>query len=96
MQDNPKLVWSPTYQYLKDKIHEKKQLYLLISPFIKLEALKSLVEICDDISNLKIVVRWSGKDILSQVTDIEIYPYLKDKAIPLYINPSVHAYSAPP
>lgn len=75
---------------MEEQIQLKKQLRLLIAPFIKLDALKNLVEICEDISNLKFIVRWAGQDIISRVSDLEIYPYLKEKRVPLYINPSIH------
>jgi len=84
------LIWSPIYTFLQEQIQQKGQLRLLIAPFARLDALKTLVEMCDDISHLKLIVRWSGKDIISGITDLDIYPYLKEKRIPLYFNPSIH------
>jgi hypothetical protein len=84
------LVWSPICTFLQEKIQLKGKLRLIIAPFARLDALKTLVEICEDTSNLKLVLRWSGKDIISGITDLDIYPYLKEKRIPLYFNPSIH------
>ena len=75
------LVWSPICTFLQKQIQQKRQLRLLIAPYARLDALKALVEMCEDTSHLKLVVRWSGKDIISGVTDLEIYPYLKEKRI---------------
>ena len=84
------LVWNPVYNFLKEQIGFKRQLRLVIVPFVKIDALKQILEICEDISHLKIIVRWSGQDIINRVSDLEIYPYLKEKRVPLYINPSIH------
>ena len=84
------IVWNPVYNFLKEQIGFKRQLRLVIVPFVKIDALKQILEICEDISHLKIIVRWSGQDIINRVSDLEIYPYLKEKRVPLYINPSIH------
>ena len=90
LEGENKLVWSPIHKFLKEQIETKTQLRLLISPFIKIDALKSLVEMCEDISHLKVITRWAGSDILSHVADLDIYEYLTTKRIPLYLNPSIH------
>ena len=85
-----KLVWNPIIKFLDEQIKLKRQLCLIIVPFIKIASLKHLLENCDDISTLRIIVRWSGQDIINRVTDLEIYPYLENKRVPLYINPNIH------
>jgi hypothetical protein len=84
------LVWTPTYDYVAQKIREKKRLELVIAPYIKREALKQLLDECEDVSNLKVIVRWNPQDIIVGVSDIEIYEDLKAKSIPLYRHSSIH------
>jgi len=90
MENSKQLIWSPIHEYIKKQIHERNELRLLIAPFVKLTALQELLKNCGDVSNLKVIVRWSGRDILNQVSDLEVYPYLSKKRIPLYIHPSIH------
>tara|TARA_Y100000588_G_scaffold107970_1_gene118307 strand:- start:9852 stop:10826 length:975 start_codon:yes stop_codon:yes gene_type:complete len=84
------LVWTPTYDYVAQKIRENKRLELIIAPYIKREALKQLLDECEDLSNLKVIVRWDAQDIIAGVSDIEIYEDLRAKGIPLYRHPSIH------
>ena len=84
------LVWTPTYDYVAQKIREKKRLELVIAPYIKRDALKQLLDECEDVSNLKVIVRWDPQDIIVGVSDIEIYEDLKAKGIPLYRHSSIH------
>ena len=84
------LVWSPTVDFVRQTIAEEKQLLLIVAPFIKLDALTNLVDACDDISQLQVVVRWQATDLVSGVSDVEIYPYLRDKGIPLFRHSSIH------
>ncbi len=84
------LHWTPISKALREQIASSDNLVLAIAPFIHLEALKELVK--DGIfgKELKIVTRWTAHDIISGVSDIYIYPFLKSKNIPLYINDSIH------
>lgn len=84
------LVWTPTYEYVSQKIREKKKLQFIIAPFIKREALKQLLDQCEDTSQLKVIVRWDKADIVNQVSDLEIYNDLKNHGIPLYRHSSIH------
>ncbi|MBL09233.1 MAG: hypothetical protein CL402_01735 [Acidiferrobacteraceae bacterium] len=84
------LVWTPTYQYVAEKIREKKQLRFIIAPFIKRDALNELLNQCEDTSQLEVIVRWNKADIVNQVSDLEIYEDLKNRGIPLYQHSSIH------
>ena len=90
MGNDNHLVWTPTYDYVAQKIRENKRLELIIAPYIKREALKQLLDECEDLSNLKVIVRWDAQDIIAGVSDIEIYEDLRAKGIPLYRHPSIH------
>ena len=61
------LVWSPTVDFVRQTIANEGQLRLIIAPFIKLEALMTLVDACEDISPLQVVVRWQPGDLVSGV-----------------------------
>ena len=64
------------------------QVLFIFSPYIKLETLKALI---DGQENVKAVfVRWETKDLILGSSDLEIYPYLKDKGITLYRNSRLH------
>ncbi len=53
-----------------------------------METLKALL---DGQSNVKAVfVRWETKDLILGSSDLEIYPYLKEKGITLYRNSRLH------
>jgi hypothetical protein len=84
------LVWTPTYEYVAQRIREKKKLQFIIAPFIKREALKQILDQCEDTSQLKVIVRWDKTDIVNQVSDLEIYKDLKNQGIPLYRHSSIH------
>ncbi|RYX87832.1 hypothetical protein EON73_00355 [bacterium] len=57
-------------------------------PYIKLESLKSLIKNHQSIKS--IVVRWEPRDLIAGSSDLEIYPYVKEKGITLYRNPRIH------
>ena len=61
---------------------------LIFCPYIKINTLKGLFE---DKNNIKSVyVRWEPKDLIGGSSDIEIYPFLKERGIPLFRNPRIH------
>lgn len=76
---------------LQPKLSEyisKSQALFIFSPYIKLATLKALV---DGQENVKAVfVRWETKDLILGSSDLEIYPYLKEKGITLYRNSRLH------
>ena len=92
MPENAKssLIWSPTYSYLQEALECNHKLLVAISPFITLDGLKYIVDNVNDTSDLQIVARWHGQDLLSGASDIGIYPFLKDAGIPLFIHPTIH------
>lgn len=61
---------------------------LIFCPYIKINTLKSLFE---DKNNIKSVyVRWEPKDLISGSSDLEIYPFLKEREIHLFRNSRIH------
>jgi len=90
MKNSSHLIWNPVHTYIEERICENQQVRFLISPFIKLAALKRLIELCDDLSQLKVVARWDKSDLISGASDLDIYPFLKELKIPLFIHPHIH------
>ena len=88
--EHSNLSWSPLYPFLEDEILKKDNLILIISPFIKLQPLKRILSSVKYSRGLKIIVRWAEEDIIYGSTDIEIYPFLKEKGLQLYINRKIH------
>ncbi|WP_299708413.1 hypothetical protein [uncultured Pontibacter sp.] len=63
------------------------KLYIYV-PYIKLKPLK---EILAETKNVElIIVRWEPKDLLSGASDLEVYPFLKERGITLYRNKRLH------
>lgn len=72
---------------LSEYISHSQNLFIF-SAYIKLETLKALI---DEQENVRaIFVRWETKDLILGASDLEIYPYLKEKKITLYRNPRLH------
>lgn len=84
------LIWGPVYRPLQAHMLGGDRLLLLISPFISLDALKILLQYTQAHSDIKVVTRWRPEDLLSGVSDIAIYPYLRERRIPLYIHHDIH------
>ncbi|MDB4460849.1 hypothetical protein N9047_01505 [bacterium] len=81
------LCWTPLEHRL---IETGSRLIFLISPFIQKQALKKIIHGIDDCRALQVITRWNESDIVSGVSDLEIFPYLKELGIPLYINSRIH------
>jgi hypothetical protein len=72
---------------LREYVSNSLNLFIF-SPYIKLETLKKLL---DDQDNVKaVIVRWEPKDLIQGSSDLEIYPFLKERGITLYRNPRLH------
>ena len=60
----------------------------IYTPYIKLDALK---EVLDNSPNCKaIIVRWETRDFVTGASDLDIYPYCKEKGISLFRNSRLH------
>jgi hypothetical protein len=84
------LVWSPVHTVLEDRISAGDGLRFLAVSFVKLDALKQLLWASGERKDLSVIVRWRIEDILSGVSDLEVYQFLKEKGIPLYFNEKIH------
>lgn len=84
------LVWSPVYRVLEERIQEGDELVFIIVPFIKVEALRQLHWVQTKKIRFKVICRWRPDDLLSGVTDVEVFTYLKSVGCELYVNPDIH------
>lgn len=76
---------------LQTKLSEfisSSQALFIYSPYIKLETLKALID--GNASVETVFVRWETKDLILGSSDLEIFPYLKNKGISLFRNPRLH------
>ena len=85
-----KLVWSPVYKILEERIQSSDNIILILVPFAKLTALQKLHWLNSKQVKIKVVCRWRPEDIVSGVSDLEIYPFLKQSGCELYINSNIH------
>ena len=84
------LVWSPVYKILEERIASNDGIILILVPFAKLAALQQLHWVHTGKVKLKVICRWRPEDIITGVSDLEVYSYLKASGCQLYINPDIH------
>jgi hypothetical protein len=65
-------------------------LTLIIAPFIKLEALKRLLEEAPVSDGCRVVCRWQPLDLVASVSDLEVYGYLLQRGWDLFVNQQIH------
>jgi hypothetical protein len=74
---------------LADALSSAEQEVIVLSAFIKLDALKWLVE-TSKTSNLKIVARWQLSDLVAGASDLECYQLCDEANIPFGISQNLH------
>jgi hypothetical protein len=84
------LVWSPVYSVIEERIKGGDDIILILVPFAKLAALQQLHWVQGNKVKLKIVCRWRPEDLVSGVSDVEVFPYLKESGCQLYLNSDIH------
>jgi hypothetical protein len=85
-----KLVWQPIHAAIDEQSATGDRLFWIVAPFVKLEALKRLFESASPASGLKLVCRWAPGDLVAGVSDLEVFPFLRDRGCELYVNHQVH------
>ena len=83
------IIWSPILATLSQSLDNGEGLSAVIAPFIKIDALSKILELPVS-DELTVITRWRPEEILKGVSDLEIYPLLKTRGIPLYIHNSIH------
>ncbi|MFH1824600.1 MAG: phospholipase D-like domain-containing protein [Candidatus Firestonebacteria bacterium] len=85
-----KLDFFKTYKSFFNFISNVESELIIICPFIKIAALKKIIENVPLKVKIIIIVRWKIFDIVSGVSDLEIYNYLKKRNYNLYVNNDIH------
>jgi len=84
------LIWQPLISSLISRFDKGEQLSLVVSPFIKSDALAELLKVANCKEKLQFIVRWREDDLLSGVSDLAIYPLLKQYGYQLYVCQHLH------
>ncbi len=65
---------------------------IIFCPFISYKGIKKCFEYISSTERKKIIIvtRWRTLDIISGVSDISIYPFLKDKGVEVFHNDLIH------
>jgi len=84
------LFFGKTYKDFFDFVSNTENELIIICPYIKLEAIKLLLESVK--SNVKIVVvaRWKINDLIFGSSDVEVFEYLKNLGHNFYIHKDIH------
>ena len=89
MSSEAHLVWSPVFSGLCE--HAKgRNVVLAIAPFVQHAALEQLLNSLTWADNPIILTRWRAADVVSGVSDIEVYSLLKRRNIRLMVNDALH------
>ncbi|MDB5122389.1 MAG: hypothetical protein JWP94_518 [Mucilaginibacter sp.] len=75
------------WRSLAEFMERAEELFIYV-PYIKLEQLKELIDQHQGVR--AVIVRWEPRDLITEASDLEVYPYLKSKGITLYRNPRLH------
>lgn len=89
-QPDTNLVWSPIGPQLLSRFAAEGGIRLLIAPFIQREALAHLLDMLSSHADLKIITRWTAKDIAAGVSDPFVYEECAARRIPLYLHSTIH------
>jgi hypothetical protein len=83
------LYWSPVFDGLCEQAKGRK-LVLAVSPFVQRAAMEQLLNGITWAANLIVLTRWRASDVVTGVSDIEVYPLLKRSKIRMMVNDSLH------
>ncbi len=66
-----------------------RQSLLVFAPFVRLEALQTVLQNATA-EEISVVTEWTTKSLRDGSSDLEVYPYLRDRGAKLYLLPSLH------
>jgi len=64
---------------------------LLVAPYIKVGALERVLNACPPACAVRVVTRWRAEELAQGVSDIGIWPILKERRAELFLHPRLHA-----
>lgn len=85
------VLWSPLIDALKKTVNEVNPLTDIVVPFVQIDALKYVLEKIPYSPRFRILTRWNRNDLISGVSDPEVYPLLYSKNIPLFVHSKLHS-----
>lgn len=77
-------------EYFESSLRRARRDILLFCPFIKIDALKRLLKSIDEDVKVEIITTWKVRNFWEGVSDVELYPYCRDKSVLLYGNDMLH------
>ena len=89
MASETHLVWSPVFAGLCEYA-KGRSVVLAIAPFVQRAAMEQLLDGLTWAENATVLTRWRAADVVSGVSDVEVYPLLKRKRIRLMVNDALH------
>src|SRR5437773_7669337 len=89
MQFESHLCWSPVQTGLCEAAKGRK-LVLAIAPFVQRAAMDFLLSKLTWTPHPIVLTRWRAADVASGVSDIEVYPVLKQSKVQLMVNDALH------
>ena len=77
---------------LEDLLNNAQSKVILVAPFVKVATLKRLLEYIDNSVEVQCVTRWRPDEIVVGVSDLEIWPLLKERpSTSLWLRTDLHA-----
>jgi hypothetical protein len=70
---------------------EAQSRLMIVAPFVKRHAMQRVLEHTPDAVQLCVVTRWHLLELLNGVSDIEVWPLLRDRGDSLHLVPRLHA-----
>jgi len=84
------LIWQPLHRALEARLKTGDRLNWIVAPFVKIDALKRLLETKDPSPGFKLICRWRPEDLVGGVSDLEVFTYLHSRGYELYVNSQLH------
>ncbi len=73
-----------------DLINAANEQILIYSPYIKIDALKSILSGKNARTSVTIITTWKKSDVAFGSTDLDVYPFCKENRFQLRINNNIH------
>lgn len=84
------LFFRKTYREFSEFVISTENELIILSPYIKIEPLKLLIEKVKPGIKVIFVARWKLNDLIFGSSDIEVYEYLKSTGHDFYVNNKIH------
>ena len=85
-----RLFWQPIHSAIEERALSGDRPFWIVAPFVKLAALERLFDSTVPATGLKLVCRWRPEDLVSGVSDLEVFDYLTNRGCQLYVNHQIH------